>query len=295
MSPREWFDHHVYGLPPRPPAEVEVAGEPPEVTLRLRDAGGEMPLRLQIVLPERRPAPIVVALNFDGNAATLPGGRRASRWPYDQITAAGFGVVTLHAADLDPDRDDFADGVHRLLALPADPRPPHGTGTLAAWAWGLSRALDWLVMRPEVDANRIAALGHSRMGKAALLAASRDARFAAAVSNCSGAGGAALFRGKGGERINDLVGRFPYWFCPAFADWAGRDDELPYDQDALLRTIAPRPVLVLSAADDAWADPDAEGRCALAAGAEYRTRPGPHDLTADDWRDALAFLSRRLP
>ena len=294
MSPRDWFDHHVYGVEPPPPASWAGDGEPPVVTLTLRDAGGELPIRLRVELPDVTPAPAVVALNFKGNDSTLPGGERASRWPADLITGRGYALVTFHADDVDADRDDFTDGVHRLLALPTDPRPADGTGTLAAWAWGLSRVLDWMLTRPEFDANRIAVLGHSRMGKAALLSAARDGRWAAVISNCSGCGGAALFRGKTGERIDDITRRFPHWFCPALNEWRGRDEEVPHDQDALLRLVAPRPVLVLSAAEDAWADPAAERRCAEDAGVEYRLRPGGHDLTRQDWSDALDFLDRRL-
>ncbi|MFW6335857.1 MAG: acetylxylan esterase, partial [Phycisphaeraceae bacterium] len=125
------------------------------------------------------------------------------------------------------------------------------------------------------------------------LPAALDDGFAGAISNQSGCAGAALHRGKRGERIADIVTRFPYWFCPAFADWIDRDDELPFDQDALLKLIAPRPVVVLSAADDDWADPEAERRCAETVGASYHCRAGGHDLLEEDWMRALDFLEQQ--
>ncbi|MEM6313487.1 MAG: alpha/beta hydrolase, partial [Planctomycetota bacterium] len=221
--------------------------------------------------------------------------RRHHRWPVDVIHEHGFALVTLHAADIDRDEHDFTDGVHGLLSV------GHTFGTLAAWAWGLSRVLDWMLTRPDVfEPQRIIVAGHSRMGKAALLAAARDPRFAGVFANGSGCFGAALHVGKTGEQPSDIA-RFTHWFCPAFYEWVARGDWPKFDQDALLETIVPRPIAVGSAADDAWADPDAERRCVElllsrhpSAPLFHHCRPGGHDINADDWRPALDFLSNAL-
>jgi dienelactone hydrolase len=276
MSPREWFDHHVYGPPPQP-GDVQIDDE----LVRVRGPGGELAIELLVRLPEQRPCPCFVALNFKGNRATLPGGEAERRWPYNLINRRGWGVITAGCTNGDGP-PVFRDQVAKVLAIPAD------FGTIAAWAWALSRLTDFAIGHPGVDRSRVVALGHSRMGKAALLAGSRDDRLAGAVSNQSGCGGAALFKDKTGERIADIL-KFGHWFTPAFDAWADRDDELPFDQDALVRSIGGK-VVVLSAEDDAWADPDAERRCARAAGASYARRPGGHDLTADDWMTAIDLL-----
>jgi hypothetical protein len=289
MSPREWFDWHVYGPPPPPPLEVAATGDGP--TLTITGPGGSMAIDLLVRRPDREPVPCMIGLNFLGNDQTLGGGKRAHRWPYDAVNRRGWAVVTCCCGDGSGEAT-FRDQVARVSGATAP------LGTIAAWAWALSRVMDWVQSRPDWFApRRVAVLGHSRMGKAALVAAARDQRFAAAVSNGSGAGGAAMFGGRpadsGGEKLQDLL-RFGHWFIPPLAEWAGRDEELPYDQDALLRLIAPRPVVVLSGQDDHWAQPEAERRAAELTGAAYHIRPGKHDLTPTDWTAALDALDKRL-
>lgn len=265
------------------------------------------------------PAPVVVALNFTGNADTIDGGQ-ADRWPYAQIVAAGFAVLTADYREIEPDEPAHPDdpdqpgnpdqhdepdpapgtvGVRVLFPEAPDHGDP-GWGAIGAWAWGLSRLLDLAALVDGVDAARATALGHSRLGKAALWAAAQDERFAAVVSNDSGCAGASLFRHPGGEDIAAITRVFPHWLVPSFAEFAGRESELPFDQHQLLAAVAPRRVLVLSARDDHWADPVGEELAALAAapafapGAiEYHARDGGHDLTPSDWARALAFSSPR--
>jgi len=323
-----------------------------DVVLR-SSAGQSLTLRLLIHTPRaaRGPSPAFLALNLFGNqalhsdprirlaagwvpenpelglvgnvATAASRGVQSGRWPVEAILSRGYALATAYAGDIDPDFDDgFRNGLHALLPTvePGTPRPSDAPGTLAAWAFGLSRLLDALAQLPEIDARRVGVVGHSRLGKAALWAAAQDTRFALAVSNQSGCGGAALSRRRYGERLLHINRRFPHWFCPAFAGFNEREHELPVDQHQLLALLAPRPLYVSSAALDQWADPHGELLACLAAAPAYRLfghevapvaeqaptlqsstsrlgyhiRPGRHDITPRDFWHFLAFADRHL-
>ena len=292
--------------------------------------GGVHTLQLLLWLPRRRPAPVFLGLNFKGNHTTHPDpailippgndaarGSNASRWPVERILARGYGLATLCCDDIYPDRaDGRIDSAQQLFEAPAD--EASAWGALATWAWGLSRALDALLETG--DCGPVALIGHSRLGKTATWAAARDERFAFAVSNNSGCGGAALSRRRFGETLAAINTRFPHWFCRNFHAYNGREDELPLDQHMLLALIAPRPLYVASATEDLWADPRGEflaTRAAspvwrlfgheglppgelpapdvpLAGRVGYHRRSGGHDLTAWDWERYLDFADAQL-
>jgi hypothetical protein len=242
------------------------------------------------------------------------------RWPVEKILDAGYALATAYRGDVDPDRSEQKDGGYSESIRSAWPQLAEGGdnfSTIAAWAWAMSRALDYLEHDPLVDGNRVAAFGWSRLGKAAIWAGATDPRFAAVISNESGAGGAKIFHDVHGETVLRLNTRFPYWFCENFKQYNDRDAELPFDQNEVLALIAPRPLYIASAILDGNADPQGEFLGALAVTRIYRflgstglpttvwpaanqpvlgrvsyhVRSGQHSVTAFDWEQYLRFCN----
>lgn len=325
-----------------------------QLDLVLEKDGRSQALQLLLFIPEgnTHPVPAFLGLNFYGNHTIHPDprirlhkswsgnnrglhvsnnraceesrGRRAYRWPVEKIVARGYALVAVYCGDIDPDYDDgFSNGVHGLFAtddftVPAEEQ----WGTIAAWSWGLSRILDHLIeSEPRINPEQVIAVGHSRMGKAALWAAAQDERFAAAVSNESGCAGAAIHRRRFGERLLNLNTTFPHWLNQRAKHFNEREHELPFDQHALISLIAPRPIHVASAAEDLWADPKGEflslvhadpvyrllGTAGLASHRmptpgssitgpmSYHIRHGKHDMLEEDWSRFLEFADLAVP
>ena len=206
----------------------------------------------------------------------VPGGRI----DVPRLLDAGFGFATVYYGDIEP---DFAGGdrlgVRKLY--------PSDGGAIATWAWGLSRAMDYLETEKAVDAKRVAILGVSRLGKTVLWAGARDTRFALVIASCSGEGGAALSRRNYGETIAHLVAptRYPYQFSPSYKEFAGHPELSPIDGNTLIAIIAPRPLLLQTGSTDGWSDPKGEFLAAVAAGPVYRLL-GKDDLGTDQWPPA---------
>ncbi len=258
----------VYGTAPDAPAEVRVSeqkcrkkefagkGILRELTLSFDTDKGEFSFPVTEVRPvdAAHGCPMFVVLNFSPD---IPD----KHLPMEEILDAGCGVLRIYYNDVAFDGDDgFAGGIAAMYD-----RQKYTWGKIRMWAFAASRALDYLLTTDYADPARIAVAGHSRLGKTALLAAACDTRFSLACVNNSGSTGAALSREKGGERVRDIVERFPYWFCENYKKYADREADMPFDQHFLIAAVAPRRVAVGTALEDIWADTDAQYLACCAA------------------------------
>jgi hypothetical protein len=226
-----------------------------EITITTDDK--ELVIHMTMFTPNRngKPAPLFLLIDNRGSANTDPTRKTKSEfWPVEEAIARGYGMAVYYNADIDPDNfDDFKNGIHGILDKP--PRLDDSWGTLAAWAWGASRCMDYLVTDKDVDAGKVAVVGHSRGGKTALWAGAEDQRFAMVISNESGCGGAALARRRYGETVARITTAFPHWFCTNYKQYSNNEDALPVDMHMLLALIAPRALYVDCASEDLWGDP----------------------------------------
>ena len=275
------------------------------------------------------PSPLFLGLNFGGNdscttetdvtTATVKESQRygvyrhaapgsdASSWQIEELLRHGYGVATFYHGDVEPDIDDTnVLGVQSLYPRGEDKVcDPDEWGSVAAWAWGLSRAMDYLETDADVDAGRVAVIGHSRLGKAALWAGACDERFAMVIANESGCGGASLSSRNFGETITQIQQRFPHWFCDNFKRYT--PDNLPFDQHEVISLCAPRIVCIGSAEEDHNSDPKGERLAAESAAKvydlfgegmsgriHYHIRPGKHGITPADWQEYLKVAEEEL-
>jgi hypothetical protein len=208
-----------------------------------------------------------------GAASTQPA--PLANTPIDQLLALGWGYGTM---EVGPVQNDYAGGLSTGiigLMTRGKPRAPDQWGALSAWAWGLSRCMDYLQTDPAIDPRRVGLKGHSRYGKCALWAAALDQRFAIVFASCSGEGGAKLSRRNYGQTLDNIAGS--YWMAPNFRKYAHHWNDLPVDAHELIALLAPRPAFITGGTKDTWADPHGEFLAAVAAGPVY-TLLGKKDL-----------------
>jgi hypothetical protein len=272
-------------------------------------SGPKMDLLIYLPANARKPVPLFLNLSFTANSSAVddPGIKPGEVWGRDKklgpapkggafgrldvlpFLAQGIGVATVYYGDIEP---DFLGGVpygvrgSYLKSGQTEPAPDEW-GAIATWAWGLSRAQDYLETDKSVNAKRVAIFGVSRLGKTVLWAGAHDTRFAAVIASCSGEGGAALSRRNYGETIKHLTAptRYPYQFAANYQKFGDRVDQFPVDAHMLISLIAPRPLLLQTGDKDGWSDPKGEFMAAVAAGPVYRLL-GKRDLGTDQMPSA---------
>ncbi len=356
---KDLFQHDMYGRMPGLVSMIQkIEREDPsylggkatkrEVTLTFAEPL-KSKIHLLVVIPNRRtkPAPAFLGLNFNGNHTVLadptialpdvwmppgsPGtkdnkatdagrGKDSSVWSVEKVIDHGYALATFYSGDVAPDHPGYTDGIFPAFVKPGKKRAPDDFGAVAAWAWGLSRALDYLRNDPGIDGSKIAVVGHSRLGKAALLAGAFDDRFALVIGHQAGCGGSAPSRGKVGEQVKQINDRFPHWFCDNFKQFNDQVDRLPFDQNCLFALVAPRPLLLTNGELDTWANPVGQFETLKAAnpvyellgvkgiGNEpmppvgklvgdrlaYHIRAGKHAMLPEDWDVFLAFADKHF-
>ena len=365
------FQHYMYGTIPRP-VRMEaktlavhrdfLGGKATLKLITLAAGHGGPAIDLMLVVPNNRPgpAPVFLAMNFCGNhaltadtrvpftrgwlynsckgctnnaATEAARGGQAQDWPLARLVERGYALASFCTTDIDSDRKEVSDGIYRWLAGGDSARNnPTNRGSIAAWAWGFHRCMDYLTADRDLDAKRIAAVGHSRNGKTALLAAAFDERIALSIPHQAGCGGTAPNRvaaklaapqanGRPIAETTAVINRnFPHWFNGEFKKFDAGPERLPFDQNALVALCAPRPVLFSNAQEDQWANPSGQFEVLQAADPVYRflgveglgakamppqrqlvesrlgyyIREGAHSMTADDWEVFMNFADRHF-
>jgi hypothetical protein len=320
-----------------------------ELAVSVAPRGAEA-VHLLLVVPNERkgPAPVFVGMNFCGNHAIVddlkvtiptswmypghPGvknnqatvagrGKEKDVWALAQSIDRGYAVATFYNGDIDPDQKDKREGVRQILSRSED-TDGDATATIMAWAWGISRVVDYLTTDKDLDAKRIAVVGHSRLGKTALLAAAFDERIALAIPHQAGCGGTAPSRQNNpkAESVARINSSFPHWFCDNFKKFNDDPSKLPFDQNCLAALVAPRPLLFTNAVEDQWANPEGQFEVLKAAAPVYKLlgaggldadempkpgrlvdstlgyyiRPGIHSMTKDDWKVFLDYADKHF-
>jgi len=339
------FGNLVYGQVPFPESPVitdiimqdvnkdfmEGKGTRKEILIRFSNEKGIAEMTILVFVPNKasKPVPAFMLLSFDNNKSlrlevdpNFPN-RLRNRWPIGEILDRGYAFISVYQQDLIGHNEvNFNRGIQPLFFKDGQSFPKANEwGVLATIGWGAMRALDYLETDEDVDHNKVALMGHSKLGKATLWAAAQDERFALAISAQSGCAGAALWRRRYGETLAKMVTRFPYWLCRNSWKFVNMEDDLPVDQHMLLALIAPRPVYIASGIDDTWADPRGEylsayhaskvyqlfgksgltsedspplGEAIIESNVGYHIRAGGHSVEMYDWQRFLEFADYHL-
>ena len=351
QNPEEWhcerrpqilslFSNLIYGVVPVPEFPIRVNSEVIDETdfldgrctrkiirIQFENQRGAAEMQVLMFVPKEKKeaAPAFLMLNFDavdsekmqmasGESAMLESGI-----PLGKLIDQGYALISVYQQDLvGHNESEFKNSIHQLFFREGQSYPKANEwGVISAISWSATKALDYLINDPDIDGERVALLGHSKLGKAALWAAAQDERFAMVFSVQSGCAGAALWRRKFGETLAKMS-IFPNWLCTNARKFIHQEDDLPVDQHMLMGLIAPRPLYVASAIDDHWADPRGEYLSAYHASAVYEMlgkrgliskstpavgqplitqdlgyhiRAGGHRVEAYDWEQFIGFAN----
>ena len=347
------FQQYEYGYFP-PPAKIKATVDHVDkafyggkatlklVTLSFRQK--EAPrLHLMLVIPNKRkaPAPVFLGINSAGNhslvadpnvplpdgwmnnknlggATDVSRGKHEDVWAIEQSIDRGYAVATFFGEEIQQDVAVTTNGVRSVFH--GSKNPETDWGTIAAWAWGLHRVVDYLAEDKDIDRKKIAVVGHSRRGKAAILAGAFDERIALVIPLQAGCGGTSPARGKIGESVKRINTSFPHWFSGEFKKFNDEPERLPFDHHCLIALCAPRPVLLANAVEDTWANPDGQFEMLKAADKVYRLvgvegmasekmpevgqlmdsrlgyyiRAGKHSMTKGDWKIFLDYADKQF-
>ncbi len=323
---KDILQKEVYGYLPPAPDHLDVKMESEEdprflaglgtcrsLTFRCEIGGETATFPVTQIMPKTEgKIPVFVCINFGTDIVH-------KYLPLEEIIHRGYGLFVIKYQDVAKDSADFRFGMAKYLCK--NRRLASAPGKIAMWAWAAMRVMDYLPRLQNVDLDHVAVIGHSRLGKTALFTGAMDERFRYVISNDSGCTGAALSRGKEGERIEQICDRFPYWFCPRYKRYVGKENEMPFDQHFLLSLIAPRHLIVGSAESDLWACPRNEFLATASANEAYALygmqglvhndvfpapdteladgdclyhyRRGEHYLSRLDWNAYMDFIDKK--
>ncbi|KAA0989118.1 alpha/beta hydrolase family protein [Dyadobacter aurulentus] len=318
-----------------------------QVTVYLTKDTSDHKMNLLIYLPaaSKKPVPMLLNISFaaynqiiddqgllvgniwkDGKKIKADKPSVFGKMDVEQFMDAGIGFATVYYGDIEPDfKDGINYGIRKEYLKPGQTQTADNEwGAIAAWSWGLSRALDYFETEKQIDAKRVALQGASRLGKTVLWAGIRDERFKVVVASISGEGGAALSRRNYGETIRHISdpSRYLYQFAPNYHTFAERVNEMPFDAHALVALMAPRPLLLQTGSTDYWSDPKGEYLSAVAAAPVYQlfNKKGPqtpqmpaagdtslllnelgyymheggHGVLPEDWKHIVSYLKKYL-
>ncbi|MCQ2387561.1 MAG: hypothetical protein MJ066_03845 [Clostridia bacterium] len=301
----EYFIKNEYGLIPENPISVngktvdinkrfcasKATLENIELTIKTKKGNVKFPFKF-CYLNGKKNIRTVIVLNFRSDVPDI-------YIPAEEIVDRKYNFVSINYQDIVLDNKEEPNANEKVLR-----KLSPSSGKIAMWAWGAMRVLDYLYSRKEVNKNKVGIAGHSRLGKTAILAGAFDERFKFVHSNCSGTGGAGLYKmkNKESEKISDLLFRFSYWFTPDFKKLKDKEKYVEYDQDALMSLISPRLLNVSSAKEDLWANPKSEKKALYNCkkiwdnpeNTNYQVRKGTHYFSRDDWHGLLDFLDKKL-
>lgn len=324
-----------------------------EVKITFEEPSLSHPIHVLFVTPNQvKKPPVFVGMNFCGNhtllddsrihlpevwcRSTCPGvvneratdkgrGGQKDLWNIDLIVDRGYALACFYSGDVDPDTADMSDGIGPAFYKPGQSTAAaDDAATIMLWAWGFHRLVDFIEQSAadQVDPKRIAVVGHSRNGKAALVAGAFDERIAAVIPLQAGCGGTAPSRTSDtrAESVKRINTSFPHWFCGNFKLFNDDTSKLPFDQHCLIALCAPRPVLLPNAEEDLWANPSGQFELLKAAAPVYRLmgvegvaegaqpemnklidsrlgyfiRPGKHAMTRADWEVFANYCDKFL-